>query len=77
MAARAASTGRREVGEEGGRGEGRRGSSSRGTRAAIPGGESIMERRERETRVMGLEEDEQGATGALMGGPHQGRRRRL
>jgi hypothetical protein len=54
MAARAASTGRREVGEEGGGGEGRRGSSPRGTRAVIPGGESIVERRERETRVMGV-----------------------
>jgi hypothetical protein len=54
MAARAASKGRREVGEEGGGVEGSRGSSPRGTMAAILGGESVVERRERETRFVGV-----------------------
>jgi hypothetical protein len=43
-------------GETGRRGDGRR----RGARAAISGGESVVERREREMRVRGGEGDEQG-----------------
>jgi hypothetical protein len=60
-------------GETGRRGDGRR----RGARAAISGGESVVERREREMHVRGGEGDEQGATGALTSGSHEGRQRRL
>jgi hypothetical protein len=77
-----ADTGGREMGRRGrGRGDGpsspRRGggddgSDGAGAGVAVPSGEGELEEREGTGRRGREKRDEQGATGAMTGGPHQG-----